>query len=53
MRRKVVYAVFVDLEKAYDSVSRSKLRVALKDYGVRGKLLAAVQSFYEEWWARV
>ena len=50
---KVVYAAFVDLEKAYDSVSRSKLWVALKDYGVRGQLLAAVQSFYEEGWVRV
>ena len=49
---KVVYAAFVDLEKAYDSVSRSKLWVALKD-GVQGQLLAAVQSFYEEGWARV
>ena len=35
---KVVYAAFVDLKKAYDSVSRSKLWVALKDYGVRGRL---------------
>ena len=50
---KVVYAAFVDLEKAYDSVSRSKLWVALKDYGVKGKLLAAVQSLYEEGRARV
>ena len=50
---KVVYAAFVDLEKAYDSVSRSKLWVALKGYGVSGRLLAAVQSFYEEGWARV
>ena len=44
---KVVYAAFVDLEKAYGSFSRSKLWVALKDYGGRGRLLAAVQSFYE------
>ena len=50
---KVVYAAFVDLEKAYDSVSRSKLWVALKDYGVKGKLLAAVQSLYVEGRARV
>ena len=35
---KVVYAAFVDLEKAYNSVSRNKLRVALKDYGVKGKI---------------
>ena len=37
---KVVYATFVDLEKAYDSVSRSKLRVALKDYGAKGKVIS-------------
>ena len=48
---KVVYAAFVDLEKAYDSVSREKLWVALKDYGVSGKLLVAVQSLYEDGWA--
>ena len=35
---KVVYAAFVDLEKADDNVSRSKLWMALKDYGVRGRL---------------
>ena len=50
---KVVYAAFIDLEKAYDSVSREKLWVALKDYGVSGKLLVAVQSLYEDGWARV
>ena len=49
----VVYAAFVDLEKAYDNVSRSKLWVALKDYGGRGRLLVAVQSLYEEGWVRV
>ena len=49
----MVYAAFGDLEKVYDSVSRSKLWVVVKDYGVRGRLLAAVQSFYEERWARV
>ena len=38
---------------AYDSVSREKLWVALKDYGVSGKLLVAVQSLYEDGWARV
>ena len=47
---KVVYAAFADMEKAYGSVSRSKLWVALKDYGVKERLLAAVQSFYEEEW---
>ena len=50
---KVVYVAFVDLEKAYDRVSREKLWVALKDYGVSGKLLGAVQSLYEDGWASV
>ena len=27
--------------------------MALKDYSVKGKLLAAVQTLYEESWARV
>ena len=48
-----MYAAFVDLEKAYDSFSRSKLWVAQKDYDVKGKFLAAVQSLYEEGWSRV
>ena len=43
--------MFVDLEKAYDSFSRIKLWVAVKDYDVKGKLLAAVQSLNEEGWA--
>ena len=34
-------------------VSREKLWVALKDYGVSGRLLVAVQSLYEDRWARV
>ena len=50
---KVVYAAFVDLEKAYDSVCRGKLWVALKAYGVSGRLLAAVQRLYEDGWGRV
>ena len=49
----MVYAAFVDLEKAYDSVSREKLWVALKYYGVSGKLLRAVQSLSEDGWVRV
>ena len=33
----MVYAAFVDLEKANNSVSREKLCVSLKDYGVCGQ----------------
>ena len=35
------------------SVSREKLWVALKGYVVCGKSLVAVQSLYEDGWARV
>ena len=37
---------FVDLEKAYDSLPRSKLWSVLPEYGVNGKLLDAIKSLY-------
>ncbi len=45
---KKLYAAFMDLEKAYDRVDRLALWDVLKIYGVGGKLLRAVKSFYEE-----
>ena len=50
---RVAFAAFVDLEKAYDSVSRDKLWLALKEYNVSKQLLSAMQSLYENRWARV
>ena len=44
---------FVDLEKAYDSVSREKLWKVLDEYGVKGKLLRAIQALYVDGRARV
>ncbi len=38
----------MDLEKAYDRVDWLALWDALKMYGVGGKLLSAIKSFYEE-----
>ncbi|MBJ5695553.1 hypothetical protein JGG83_23155, partial [Salmonella enterica subsp. enterica serovar Derby] len=38
--------VFVDFEKAFDRVSRSKLFNVLKSYGINGKLLNSVESLY-------
>ena len=43
-----VYIVFVDLEKAYNNVNRLKLWKVLEEYGVKGRLLRAVQSLYED-----
>ena len=42
----MVYAAFVALEKAFDSVCRKKLWVALKDYG--GSLLACMKMVGQE-----
>ena len=36
----------MDLEKAYDTIDRHRMWQMLRGYGVRGKLLKAVQSFY-------
>ncbi len=38
----------MDLEKAFDRVDWLALWDVLKIYGVGGKLLSAIQSFYEE-----
>ena len=45
---KDLYAVFIDLEKAFDSVPREALFTVCQDYGVNGKLLAAIQSLYTD-----
>ncbi len=45
---KKLYAAFMDLEKAYDRVDWLALWDVLKIYGLGGKLLRAVKSFYEE-----
>ncbi len=47
-KRKKLYADFMDLEKPYDRVDWLALLEVLKIYGVGGKLLSAIKSFYEE-----
>ena len=43
---KDVFWAFMDLDKAYDTIDRHGLWLMLRVYGVGGKLLKAVQSFY-------
>ena len=38
-KNKKIYMAFVDLEKAYDNVSREKLWVVLDKYGIKGSCL--------------
>ena len=39
---------FADLEKAYDKDSQEKLLEVLREYGVRGSLLRAIQSLFSQ-----
>ena len=43
---KEVHICFVDLQKAFDSISRKELWKALKEYNVDRELIAAIRSFY-------
>ena len=43
---KDVFCAFMDLEKAYDTIDRHGVWQMLIVYGVGGKLMKAVQSFY-------
>ncbi len=47
-KRKKLYDAFTDLEKAYHRVDWLALWDVLKIYGVGGKLLSAIKSFYEK-----
>ena len=43
---KDVFWAFMDLENAYDTIDRHGMWQMFRVYGVGGKLLKAVQSFY-------
>ena len=45
---KSIYTAFIDLEKAYDRVSRDLLWSVLKKYGISGRLLADIQFLYND-----
>ena len=47
-RGKRLYAAFLDLDKVYDRVWRTGLWEALKQHGVEGRLLKAVQRLYKD-----
>ena len=46
-KNKKVFCGFLDVKKAYDSVLRETLWGVLREYGVNGNLLGAIQALYE------
>ena len=48
-----LYAVFVDFEKAFDSLHRDSLWKILRNYGIPQKLVKVIQSLYENFECRV
>ena len=46
-KNKKMYVAFVDLEKAYDTMSRKKLWRVLEGYNICGKLLTGIKALYE------
>ena len=47
-QRKKVHLAFVDLKKAYDTVSRQKLWATLRRLGIKKSFLACLQALYSE-----
>ena len=48
-----LYMVFVDLEKAFDSIDREVLCKILRHYGIPEKIVRMIRIFYEGFQARV
>ena len=46
-QKQPLFAAFVDLKKAYDSVQHPLLWAALQRKGIHGKMLAGIQSLYD------
>lgn len=48
LQQKDIYLAFVDLEKAFDSVSQPLVWESLRRRGINGKLLRGIKSLYKE-----
>ena len=46
IKRKSLYAIFVDFQKAFDYVDRDLLLYTLAEYGVNGKIWSILQQMY-------
>jgi len=48
-----LHLLFVDLEKAYDSVSLENLRKALEHYNIRNSIIKAIKRLYEKSFSKI
>jgi sorting nexin-29 len=46
-KRKSLFACFIDLSKAFDTINRDRLWSRLDKIGIRGRMLQALKSYYE------
>ena len=47
-KKKRVWVAFMDLEKAYDRVDRDAMWQVMRIYGIGGRVLRGIMSFYDE-----
>ena len=47
-KKKNIYVAFMDLEKAYDRVDREAMWEVMRIYGIGGRVLRGIMSFYNE-----
>ena len=47
-KKRSLYVAFMDLEKAYDRVDREAMWQVLRIYGIGGRVLSGIMSFYDE-----
>ena len=46
VKHKKLYVAFIDFKKAFDGITRAKLWIVLRKYGIDGKMLRALKSMY-------
>jgi hypothetical protein len=48
-----LYLLFIDFEKAFDSIDRDQIRIELKNYGIPPKIIKLIQESYKDYTCQV
>jgi hypothetical protein len=51
--RSSLYLIFIDLEKAFDSINRNKMWNAMKIFGTPDKIIRLIQEMYKNYTCKV